>query len=202
MSLYSPNIPLPGDDLDVSQQDILNNFSALNTVYGTDHYAYTDTTGNAGAHDKVTLPQITTGVDATTGATVNRIYALAKGNLPRMVYVRGISNASPTPLTSLMSSSTAIVMAQNAVIDVLDFTGLTQAIGTLIVYDTVDSKTLNYITFSWAGGFDLPNQPKLFDPSPNQFLFQKTGNILQIKNVLATTMNFVFWNLRLFRVQA
>lgn len=50
MSVYNPNIPQPGDLLDVSQADLLKNFGQLDTSFGADHYKFSDPSGNNGFH--------------------------------------------------------------------------------------------------------------------------------------------------------
>lgn len=63
MTSYTANIPQPGDDPSVSQDQILQNFQTLQTLYGTmgDHYPWTNTTPTEGTrHAKVTLPGLPT----------------------------------------------------------------------------------------------------------------------------------------------
>lgn len=63
MTSYTPNIPQPGDDPSDSQDQILQNFQTLNTLYGSsgDHYPWTNTTPTEGRrHAKVVLPGLPT----------------------------------------------------------------------------------------------------------------------------------------------
>ena len=63
MSVFTSNIPQPGDNPSFSQDQILQNFQTLNTVYGTngDHYPWTDTNSTeATFHAKVTMPGLPT----------------------------------------------------------------------------------------------------------------------------------------------
>lgn len=63
MSSYTPNIPQPGDDPSDSQDQLLQNFQTLNTIYGSsgDHYPWTNTTPTEGLrHAKVRLPGLPT----------------------------------------------------------------------------------------------------------------------------------------------
>ena len=54
---YNPSIPGPNDLISVSQADILNNFSQLNTIFGQDHVKYDDATAaNRGKHNQSTYP--------------------------------------------------------------------------------------------------------------------------------------------------
>lgn len=75
---YTPNIPQATDNPSNSQSLILQNFQALNLLYGTsgDHYAWTNTTPTEGyKHAKVTLPGL-----PTTNAPGNAIPAPVSGN--------------------------------------------------------------------------------------------------------------------------
>lgn len=48
--VYSPNIPLPGDFLSDSQQDIKNNFTIADDVMGINHYKFSIDNGTQGKH--------------------------------------------------------------------------------------------------------------------------------------------------------
>jgi hypothetical protein len=52
---YNPNIPQPTDLLSDSQQDLLNNFTAANTSFGINHYAFDNGTVDNGKHKFVSL---------------------------------------------------------------------------------------------------------------------------------------------------
>lgn len=54
--VYKPNIPLPGDNLSVSQGDLKNNFGDANTSFGKNHYPFDDLTLNNGKHKFVDMP--------------------------------------------------------------------------------------------------------------------------------------------------
>lgn len=63
MTVYTPNIPQPGDNPSDSQDQILENFQTLETLYGTsgDHYSWTNTApGESSRHAKVTFPGLPT----------------------------------------------------------------------------------------------------------------------------------------------
>lgn len=81
--VYDPNIPQTGDNLSKSQGQILGNFTALNTIFNFDHYAWNDsTTANQGLHRKVAFPATNT-VGAQSG-------------LASVIYAKNVSSvASP-----------------------------------------------------------------------------------------------------------
>lgn len=62
---YNPNIPNPTDLLSNSQGQIKTNFQQLDTVFGKNHYEFSNSSGPAGKHKFVEMP-ITT-VPATLG---------------------------------------------------------------------------------------------------------------------------------------
>lgn len=60
---YNPDIPKPNDVISNSQSQILDNFTALNNIYGVngDHYSWDNATGTEqNRHAKVTLPALPT----------------------------------------------------------------------------------------------------------------------------------------------
>ncbi len=52
---YNPNIPLPGDLLSKSQQDINNNFTSANNIIAVNHYPFTEPSAKKGKHKFVEL---------------------------------------------------------------------------------------------------------------------------------------------------
>jgi hypothetical protein len=92
MTSYTPNIPQPGDDPSDSQDQILQNFQTLNSLYGTsgDHYAWTNTTPvEISKHAKVTFPGL-----PTVNAPGNAIPAPIAGNCALFSQTR---NSQTTP---------------------------------------------------------------------------------------------------------
>jgi hypothetical protein len=104
MTSYTPNIPQPGDDPSDSQDQILQNFQTLNSLYGTsgDHYPWTNTTPTEGAkHARVTLPGL-----PTTNVPGNLVPTPGNGNCALFAVTRNSQTtpfiardglASPTP---------------------------------------------------------------------------------------------------------
>ena len=205
---YNPNIPQPGDDLSVSQGQILQNFQVSNSSFGVDHYSFADLTGNTGKHNQITTPiyiaDPPTGDPPITGANEPKMYGFADStNLGALNYSRGPSNMVPTPLTHFQSPLLPIVLAPGATTNVLDFTGLTYALGILYAVDTADLTNSRLITyFSWSTPFLAFRFDSLLGNSPlTSLLAQAFGNILQIKNVSAAeTFNNVAWTLQFDRI--
>jgi hypothetical protein len=69
---YNSNIPQPSDLISVSQVDLLNNFSSLDTQFGVDHTALTAGSDN-GKHKKSTY--IEQAADPATAANETALYS-------------------------------------------------------------------------------------------------------------------------------
>lgn len=73
MTDFNPNIPQGTDNLSVSQGQILNNFTQLNTIFDIDHYTYDDaTTIDRGMHRQVHMPAPV--ADPTLSGTQTQLY--------------------------------------------------------------------------------------------------------------------------------
>ncbi len=87
MTVYTPNIPQPGDNPSDSQDQILENFQTLQTLYGTsgDHYSWTNTNPpESTKHAKVTTPGL-----PTATAPGNVLPAPTSGNCSYFGQTRG-----------------------------------------------------------------------------------------------------------------
>lgn len=78
---FNSNIPQPTDQMSQSQQDILDNFTEINTFVTVDHVAFNGV--NQGQHAKVTLPVLAAPAfpnPATDGGFYNAAYATSTKN--------------------------------------------------------------------------------------------------------------------------
>jgi hypothetical protein len=66
---YQPLIPQPTDRISVSQNDILTNFTELNTQFAIDHIAF-DAVSNNGKHNKVSLVDSSSGIPVFVASDV------------------------------------------------------------------------------------------------------------------------------------
>lgn len=207
MSLFLPNIPQPNDALDFSQSQLLSNNQGLDTVFGVDHYKFSDATANKGFHNQVTTPEFTLApptpspVPPITGASP--IFYALKPTTPIGVlqYSRGPTNAIPTPVTDLQSPATPITLAPNTTTNVVDFTGIsTVALATLYISVVVNSaQFIEIIDLTWT-----PAKVFSFSPTNSGSLVTASGsgNILQIKNFSGVlTASNLFWTLDFHRIQ-
>lgn len=203
---FNPNIPLPTDELSDSQGDILNNFSSSNTSFGIDHYAFSDLTANNGKHKWATTPLAPGGVHPPTAVNEPKLYGMQDtANLGVIQYSRGGNNAVPSPVTHLQSPSTPIVLGIGATTNVLDFTGISRAFGTVYVSDFGAIATAVCIgDFRYNGpivGLKFAILNTFSGGGSAPFVVQQSGDILQILNSSGLARNDVYWTLVLHRVE-
>lgn len=201
MSSFNPSIPQPTDDLSDSQPEILDNFGQLDISFGIDHYTFSNQTSNNGKHNTVTTPIVAGSAHPTTAADEPRFYAMRDSTPVGVIqYSRGPSDAIPTPLTSLQSTSAAIVLAPSATTDVLDFTGLSRAFAVLYAYDNLSPTTGKICAFViWTGAAGFIN---VLTSGANLLTASFAGGgstILRLTNTSALAMN-VYWTLQLNRL--
>lgn len=194
---YNNAIPQPGDELSVSQGDILTNFQVLNNSFGVDHYPYNDLTANNGKHNQLTTPEIAGGVHPSTAGNEPKFYAMEDSvNVGVIQYSRGPSDAVPTPITTLQSPSTPIFLVLSGTTNVLDFSGLTLAYAKLTAIDTsrVDLPIVQSVV-RWNGTTLVVRN------SSDNFALtsQASGSVLQIRNTIGATLD-VYWTLQLLRI--
>jgi len=206
MSLFIPTIPQANDNLDFSQGQLLSNNAGLDTVFGVDHYKFSNATASKGFHNQVTTPVFVASPIALPNAppttTTNPIFygyeALDAGGMPIdnlgvLQYSRGPSDAVPTPLTELHSTAAAIVLASGATTNVLDFTGINLSISNIYIFNTTLSATPVTQTIYWNGSL-------LSGLGGTLLLTQQAGNILQIKNGSSGSLS-IYWTLEFKRIQ-
>jgi hypothetical protein len=206
--VFLNNIPQPTTTLSNSQPQLLGNMQQLDASFAVDHYAFSNTTGNNGFHNKVTTPAYVesppSGVPPVTTAATPIFYAFqSSANLGTIQFSRGwqagdAAPAAPTPVTCLQSSNTAISLSANTPVTVFNFTGLPRAIasfylvgvnsasnpGQLEVLINWDGTTVHFTQIAAFGGVNVN---------------VSGGNTLQI-NSGANTASGIYWTLRLHRI--
>jgi len=194
MTTYFRNEPVATDDLDISQPFLMTNTNTADTVFGLEHYAFSNQTANQGLHNTVTTPPVIGGTPATTANPI--FYASAPTTLTGLLqFSRGPNNAVPTVLTELHAPPTGIVMLPNTQSPLLDFTGLPGCIvkvyaanETTIVGQNVAQESFvawNSLTFTRIVNYIDARMPVV-----------SSGNILQLSNVAPFTLNPVVWTLK------
>ena len=102
---YNNNIPQPSTNLSQSQADLLANFTALDTAYGTagDHVAFSVTT-DAGKHKKSTYPEQSPA--PTTGVNEMAVYSAANAAVSDL-YVRRENDGTTLNITNNTLAATS-----------------------------------------------------------------------------------------------
>ena len=201
---YTLNIPLATDLQSVSQSQILNNFTQLNTSFGIDHYPFTTAGANTGFHNVVTNPIITPQAHPTTGVHITKFYSNFETQVgsTRTVgpiqYSRGENNAVPSPVTTIQSTANPITLAASGVTLTVDFTGLARAIATLYSMDTSFSGSVTQVCSVFWNGTTFVLQP--MTSGGNLVAFNGGSGKLQVKNTSGVTLNNVYWTLTLQRL--
>jgi len=198
---YNPNIPQATDDLSVSQGQLLGNFQQLDTIFGIEHYPYSNLTSNVGFHNQVTTPNYvanppTGNPPVTTTAPI--FYGFTIGNAD-LQFSRGINNAVPSPLTRVNSPATPVPLGPSNTGDIFDFTGLTNAAFSMVAYDSTTLSSLRQGWGFWNGTAFSPFIMSANALSP-PLVFQSTGNILQVLNQSVGSLNNVYWSLEFWRL--
>ncbi len=161
MSIYNPNIPIGSDFLSISQGQILQNFNKANSSFGIDHYPFADLTPNNGKHNQVTTPIFVdnppTGLPPVTAADEPKFYAFRDATqLPVLQYSRGPSNAIPSPLTKLQSTSpVALANGANLVLDFNLPATIKRAMGMAYAYGDTGGGASRAAAFFWWTGTNL-----------------------------------------------
>lgn len=201
---YNPNIPMANDDLSDSQPQLFNNFSIADTSFGVDHYKFSNLSGNTGKHNQITTPIFVdnppTGLPPVTAANEPKAYAFQdSANVGVLQYSRGPSNAVPSPITLLQSTSAAIVLLNTGTTNVLDFTGLARAFCMLYLSEMSINPSINNNVYFviWTGSALVLQR---LSSGASGLTAQASGNILQIRNGSGVTLSNIYWTLEPLRL--
>jgi hypothetical protein len=199
--VFLPNIPQPGDFLDDSQNDLLNNNMQLDASFGVDHYAFSNGTSYNGFHNQITSPLIVGGVHPTTAVGIPKIYAMQdSANAGVLHYSRGPNDAVPTPLTTLQSQASPITLNNGSNLTIFNFTGLSRSIAMLYA---IDYETIN-VVYPYIFSLVMWNGTAIVSKDISAsaaFSTVSSGSNLIIQNATGTNMTQLFWTLQFLRMQ-
>lgn len=196
--VYRTGQPVIGNTLRRSAPLLQENTDSADSIFGLDHYAFSNLDGQNGFHKKVTGPVQASHV-ATAANTVTLYTVQDHATIGPLQYSRGQNSAPPTPLTSL-HAPTAIELAPLGTTPVLDFSGTPACYGTLIYPFTINvppvTALLGYSVFSWTG-----TSLVTLTLSSSTLVSNISGNILRIRNTSASlTANPLYWTLHFDRI--
>ncbi len=221
MTTYLLNEPVASDDLSISQPKLAANCNALDTVYGLDHFAFSNASLEQGLHNKVTTPAYQNPIGTASAATpTTTTYPIAycfqpltgaggtpTTNLGLLQYSKPTPNNAttnpegsdvPTPITSIQSSATGVSIGIGATINVFDFAGMAGAMANLYAanYDAATFNFLSVFVF-WTGTVLRVQVPVVgagLAPVVN-------GSILQIQNNSGVAITQLRWTLEFERTE-
>lgn len=200
---YQPNKPLPNDDLDVSVDDLQQNFEIANTVMSIDHYPFDNLTANKGFHKKVTSPDQGSAPAVTVNAQLFGWQQTA--NLGTIQYSKrsstsGDANPVPSPITYIQSLATPIAINfGDPAVTMFDFTGLSIAIfGIKVLVINAATVSVWDSTVMWDG-----TNAFVFPSNFGIFTLQTAGPLLKLFYAVDSGINplNVVWTLIPYRLQ-
>lgn len=200
MAVFTPNIPQATDLLSDSQPQIKNNFDSTANTINDDHYGPADLTANLGKHRAVTSPTPSPATHYAT-TTDTKLYgmqdAVAIGNIQ---YSRGPSNAVPTPVTCLQSSSAAISVSTTPGTTILNFTGLPYCYGYVIATGITATSNRTQIVYSFFWDGSIGEADVMTNLYTSQVVIQFVGADLNMVAQPAKTFTNVAWTLEFKRI--
>jgi hypothetical protein len=105
---YNPNIPIGTDPMAVSQPQVLNNFTAINSAWSVDHIPLT-ATDNVGMHNALNMVK-QSGTPRTSSSQVGLYVAADGSGNPQIFYC---PNSSQTPIQLTLSAINVGATVQN-----------------------------------------------------------------------------------------
>jgi len=197
---YTRNEPVAGDDLDVSQPKLAVNTNGADDSFGVEHYKFSDLTASNGFHNQVTTPAYGPGSPTPPVTITNPIfYAFEQtASVGTLQFSRGTNNAVPSPLTTLQSVATPIILLNNGSTLLMDFAGLARAY--VMIYAGDYSQP--YLVFPtlqavlWNGTSFIGQ-----NYSANNFGAVASGTTLVLTNNTGSTLSNVYWTMQIVRLQ-
>lgn len=210
------NIPQSAQFLDFSWTQLLANNQALDSIFGIDHYKFSNLTANQGFHNTVTTPGYVTTPPTvpvippvtTTNPIFYGFQTLDAGGNPTtslglLQFSRGPSNAIPTPLTRIHGGPLNVDATPQTI---QNFAGIPRCLFTVYASDSITMSVLTNIAISgfWNGtSFIFPSQPASgSSPNVSALLILGSGTNLQISNQnLLILTGSVYFTIQLHRLQ-
>jgi len=211
MTLYTRSQPVATDDLDISQVFLANNTNAADSVFGFEHYAFSNQTANQGLHNSVTtppyidFPATTPSANPPMTTTEPILYGYTPGGatpstqLPVIQWSRGVTNSVPTPLTTIQSPLGGVTIGAGASIPVFNFSGMNIAYANVYAMSTAGSFPATN-TVAGTVFFNGTTFTGIFGGGFLKFTF--SGSQLNLTNSGVNPFsNNVYWTIEFLRIQ-
>jgi hypothetical protein len=213
MSAFIPTIPQPGDFLDsTSQPQLLSNNMALDSVFGKDHYKFSNAVNQGGKHNRVTTPVFITQpvpdgqppVVIATEPVIAAFQQTAPFGVLQYSYGWSVANnvqQAPSPITFVQSQPTALTVGNGNTLYVMDFAGLPRAIAHLYWGDFATlNNPFNHgdLVIFWNGAtFDTTSSP----PITGTLFPVSSGTQILLKNTTGGVLSNVYFTMQMLRMQ-
>lgn len=211
MTTLVRNKPEAPDLLSDSQPILKRNNNAIDTSFGLDHYAASDTGTHNGMHNVIHTPAYTvyqSTIDPSTtppssAVDIPVMYAFQNINgsfvptnqIGVLHFSRMGNDAVPTPISCLQSPSAAISLGASGTTNILDFTGAPYCYGNVYASGSRGgSLALSSYSFFWDGSSMVINGIVAAG-----LRVQMSGNIMQIFSVSIGSTN-VAWTVEFKRI--
>lgn len=201
MALFIPTIPQANDNLDFSQGQLLTNNAGLDTVFGIDHYTFSDATANKGFHNQVTTPSHIGGHPATGANPI--LYSMQDSAFLGVIQYSKAPNllaADPSsPITMKQSPLTASTVPGPGLLGIFDFSGLTRSLAILVAADTTtNNKAVAFVVWTTVPGNSLTVATIV---GSSALFAAVSGTTLILQNTTGTPQANVYWTLQFMRTQ-
>jgi hypothetical protein len=169
---YLPGIPLASDLPSQSQPQILQNFTQLNTQFGTEHNAL-DSAAHDGKHKFVTLQQSAGVVPAGTNSILAKALSPAPYNSPYLQYHTSTTLFSVPICITVRGVAVPAVGGSDPIYAFNAFDG--SWAGFVIVYDEANYRRTIMSPFVYEAGINIVSVPAYHDPT-NTFTYARTNH--------------------------
>jgi hypothetical protein len=194
------NRPIASEFLSDSQPVLLSNNNDMDSSFGTDHVAASNTGTDNGRHAVIQSVEQASHPSTTTQ---NKTYAVpALEAIPPLVYTRGINDAVPSPLTKLQSTAALISLNNGVFTTILDFANITYAYGVVYVSSLNPSGLPRFsaYVFNFISGA-TGVYPFIFISSNFSLQVLFSGSELRVLNGTGATWTDIAWTLEFQRIQ-
>jgi len=168
---YHPTIPQAGDDPSNSQQDLLDNFGAINTDFSINHVPFTSGTLN-GYHSKVYFYKPLS-ADPNLASPISTLYSKSVSGLTQLFFQNGSLASNVFQLTDIPFTTSGTNWGFNTPWGITFDAGLS------------DVSVANFITVTFAKPFVNPPFSVLITPTVTStapyFVFNITKDDFQIQ---------------------
>lgn len=145
---FQASIPLASDLISVSQNDIKNNFTSLNTAWNVDHVGFN--ASGAGDHKQITL--LAPISDPNKVAPITSVYSKTVGSRTELFYQNSNTASSVTPLSCMRAFGVFVPQVGPTLVDSFNIASVVRnSTGNYTISFTRALPTTNYAVIATGG---------------------------------------------------